>query len=460
VNLHGPVRAAENAGAGTAELTLSFEAWFEGAVAPSTHKIEVVRPKVVTKSEPISPRLVQSLVHPDRKAAISMLRYSTDGRRLAVAGYPSGITQIWDPAAGKELSRVDTPPGFRGTDDYVALTADWNTAFVPRDGRKVVRTEIDGEKRMMIEYDGEVQVYDMSTRKRRPPVKLAPGRGASEALVSPDGTRLITIEARSYDPKGAQFVPHAVVYRDLSRGGPPVELAAGFAMAAFAPDGKTFVLATSDRQNGAGRLRLFDSLTGTQKALLAEAPKANIFFPAFSPDGKRVAAEIREVPETASMIKTWDTASGKELAVLAPADPSIVLYPVFSPDGRFVTAITTKGAGHVWDAATGKMAVTHRFGEKGFTGAMAVSPDGRLAAAVGTQGAIARDFGRDPDPADLPQPHVVLYDLTTGKPVETLVCPSGVPGRAVFSPDGKTLAVGGSGAVHLFELAKRPGPNH
>jgi WD40 repeat protein len=457
--LHGPVRAVETADSGVAELAISFDAWFEGTVNPSTHKIEVVRPKTVTKAEPISPRLIQSLVHPDRKAGISMLRYSTDGRRLAVAGYPSGILQIWDPAAGTELTRVETPPGLRGTDDYVALTADWKRAFVPRDGRKVVSTEIDGEKRVTINYAGEILVYDMVSRKSRAAIKLAPGRGASEALVSPDGTRLITIEARAYDPKGAQVVPHVVVYRNLAGGGPPLELADGFAMGAFAPDGKTFVLATSDRLNGPGRLRLFDSQTGTQKALLAEALKANIFFPAYSPDGTRVAAELRQIGETGSVIKVWDALSGKELAVLSPAERSIVLYPVFSPDARFVTAITTKGAGHVWDAATGKMTLTHLFGEKGFTRAMAVSPDGRLAAAVGTPGLNARDFGRDPDPADLPQPHVVLYDLATQKAVETLVCPPGVPGRAVFSPDGTTLAVGGSGAVHLFDLTNRPGPN-
>ena len=201
MNLHGPVRAVESAGVGAAELTLSFAAWSEGSVAPSTHKVEVVRPTVVVKAEPVSPRLIRSLIHPDRKAIISLLRYSPDGRRLAVAGYPSGVVQIWDPAAGAEISRVDTPPGYRGTDDYVALTADWKTAFVARDGRTVSRKEVGGEKRTTIEYAGEVLLFDTATRKSRPSIALLPGRGAVEAVVSPDGTRLITTEAGSYDPK-------------------------------------------------------------------------------------------------------------------------------------------------------------------------------------------------------------------------------------------------------------------
>lgn len=454
MNLHGPVRAAESAKEGPATLTISLDAWKDGQVAATTHTVAVVRPKVDRKSESVSARLVRSLVHPDRKSSVTLLRFSDDGWRLAVAGYPSGVVQIWDPAAGKELSRVETPPGLRGSADYVALTADWSTMFVSIQGRKVVRTEKDGEKRVTIDYDGEVRIWDTATGKPRPSVRLAPGRGASEALVSPDGTKLVTIEARSYDTKGAQFVPHAAVYRDLSQPSEPIQLTDGFAMAAFAPDGKTFVLTTSNRRTGPRRVRVFDTLTGKERAVLAEEPKADIYFPAFSPDGTRVAAELREVGETGATIKVWDTASGKEIAVLRPTEPSVLLWPAFSPDGRFVSAGSIDGAGHVWNAATGKIILTHGFGEKGFTRKVVVAPDGQRAAAFGTPGLSGRDFGRDPDPDDLPQPRVVLYELATGKPVETLVCPHGVPGQAAFSPDGRTLAVGGSGAVWLFDVSQ------
>src|SRR5262249_34435718 len=158
---------------------------------------------------------------------------------------------------------------------------------------------------------------------------LAPNRGASEALVSPDGTRLITIEPKAFDAKGAKFVPHAGVFRDLAAGGPPVEFDDGFPMAAFAPDGKTFALATSDRGNGPGRLRLCDAGTGREAAILADEPNSNVFFPAFSPDGKRVAAEFRDLGETTSVVRVWDTASGKESPVLKPAGPSLTFWPTF-----------------------------------------------------------------------------------------------------------------------------------
>ena len=119
----------------------------------------------------------------------------------------------------------------------------------------------------------------MATGKQRPPVKLAPGRGATRVLVSPDGTKLITFEPRSYDAKGARHIPFAAVFRDLAGAGRTVELAMTYAMAAFAPDGRTFVLASSDREKGEGRLRLFNALSGKETSLLVNEPEGEHFLP-------------------------------------------------------------------------------------------------------------------------------------------------------------------------------------
>jgi WD40 repeat protein len=450
VNLHGPVWAAESAATGSAEVTISFDAWAEGAVAPSMHRVEVVRPKVVVKHEPVSRRLIRSLVHPHRKAEISMLQFSADGRRLIASGYPSGVIQTWDAASGKELSRVETPPGYRGTDDYAALTADWRTAFIPREGGNLVRTEVDGEKRYRTDYAGEVQVWDVGTGRIRPSIKLAPGRGTSQAVVSRDGTKLITVELRSYDRSQPQSA--SLVYRDLVGDGPPVELATGFATVAFSPDSRAFVLASGSDEKGLGKLRLFDASTGYQTAVLADDPKSQIYGPVYSPDGKRIAAGVMEVAGKASVVKLWDTVSGKELIVLKPPERSAVYSPAFSPDGRFVTTITGDWAGCVWDAATGGVVLKHGFGEKGYSHMVAISPDGRLAAVAGRLKSDSERSGDEPDPADVPQPLVALYDLAAAKHLETLACPPGYVGRAAFSPDGKTLAVGTCG-VHLFDIA-------
>jgi hypothetical protein len=65
-----------------------------------------------------------------------------------------------------------------------------------------------------------------------------------------------------------------------------------------------------------------------------------------------------------------------------------------------------------------------------------------------------QDRQRNPDPLEMPQPRVFLFDLTREVAPEEMVCPHGFIVSLIFSPDGKRLAVGGSGAVHLFDMTK------
>jgi hypothetical protein len=61
----------------------------------------------------------------------------------------------------------------------------------------------------------------------------------------------------------------------------------------------------------------------------------------------------------------------------------------------------------------------------------------------------------------MPQPRVYMFDLANvGAEPETIICPHGYVGGLAFAPDGRTLAVGGAGAVHLFDMTegRAPGP--
>ncbi len=85
-----------------------------------------------------------------------------------------------------------------------------------------------------------------------------------------------------------------------------------------------------------------------------------------------------------------------------------------------------------------------------------LSPDGKTLA-IGWMPKIENADELDaeaPDPSDLPHPRVLLIDLFGSTPPRELIAPRGYIGGLAFAPDGKTLAFGGCGAVHLFDLSK------
>src|SRR5207244_10985119 len=83
--------------------------------------------------------------------------------------------------------------------------------------------------------------------------------------------------------------------------------------------------------------------------------------------------------------------------------------------------------------------------------AVAFSPDSRWLAVVTRN--LPEDAKRDPSPEEMPQPRIHLIDSVTGEIRETLIAPQALPQSACFSPDGKTLATGGRGKVHLWDVS-------
>jgi WD40 repeat protein len=447
VNLYGPVRADESVGTGDATVKLSLD--WKGTTS-TTHTLRVLNPSG-GEPLPVSARLLRSLPHPDRTANLTRVCFTPTGTLFA-AGYPSGIVQLWDVASGKELRRIDSPRGYRGSRDYAMTPADFSILYVPIDGRKVHRTPSDPKKPFTIEFDGRVLVWDLATGKPRPALKPKPGRGVISAEISPDGKRLITVE-RMGNAAGSEAPPDKIrMYNTTSERS--WELGEGYGQAAFSPDGRRICLTRTARGGNSGASLVVFDREGKQLATLGRVKESGFSWPLVSADGKRlVVSESKGLINQPGTLRVFDLATEKEIATFRSSGDFPFLVPAFSPDGRLLAAADYDGQVTIWDVEKKAVIRKQRFEGRGMGLGLAFSPDGKRLA-VPARVKTDDDRARDPDPLDLPQPRVYVFDLTRDGPPEEIVCPHGWAGGVAFSADGKILAAGGAGAVHLFDMTR------
>jgi WD40 repeat protein/serine/threonine protein kinase len=194
----------------------------------------------------------------------------------------------------------------------------------------------------------------------------------------------------------------------------------------FFPD-RNILVTVSD----GGEIRLWDTATG--KELSSHNLPIKLSRAAVSPDGKVVAGSL-----DTDVVRLWDVASGKEKVALM-GDPTVQAL-AFSPDGKVLATGTPPGTVRLWDAATGKAFVrleparTDRNDPGGLRAgnlfaawgvgtdqSIAFSPDGRrLACATGEK-------------------IISVWDIESGKEVQSLLNPGGTVGIVTFSPDGRQL---------------------
>jgi WD40 repeat protein len=334
--------------------------------------------------------------------------FSADGKILAstiwdsqpVATEDGRTVHLWDPQSGKRLARLE------GHDAHVRSVA------FSRNGKLLAS----------ISPDGVIIVWDVATRKQ---------------------VRRIVDEIAVREFRGNRF--------------------GGNSRLAFSPDGATLLAWGAD-----SRLTLWDVETGERRSP-TEGHQNEVRSIVYSPDSRTLATGSYD-----RTVRLWDAGTGKGLRQFNTAR-QLVTQVAFSPDGKLLAAATDKDVTYVWDVAAGKE--LRRVGGRSVnlraTPCVAFSPvDGLLAIGgsdqmihigdpiAGKEVRTLRGKGHiglcsvafSPNGKLLASAHlssvIQLWDATSGKQLELLDRKmyseyAGIKALA-FSPDGKTIAVGGS----------------
>lgn len=429
---------------------------------------------------------------------LNSLAFSPDSRIVAYDD-EDGDLHLREIASGKELGLIHTSPSTTNQKEKDTYTQQATfspdgkyLAALKRDGVKIWRVA-DGQQVASLAAEGRALAFSPNGKylaaggepkyeagAQFSPVYLwnwadgrlvngfqATGSGLLALAFSPDGSRLLTATdelngtARVWDVNSGQEV--------ITLKGHQREVLA----VAFSPDGKTMATASEDQtvktwdsasgkerltfgHNNAsayslavsragdtiavgtsgGDIRLLDAATGQPKALL-KGHQAAVNSLAFSPDGKLLASGsgfdlVRDGNTFEDYtVRLWDLSSGKELYRLT-GHQGVVWAVTFSPDGKLLASAGEDRQIIVWDVATGQKNKTLSGSTFRELDSLAFSPDGKTLAVGG-----ASDFGSGKSPID-------LLDLASGKTILTLKGHKDEPVRALaFSPDGQTLYSGG-----------------
>jgi WD40 repeat protein len=208
------------------------------------------------------------------------------------------------------------------------------------------------------------------------------------------------------------------------------------------------------------------------KVVILEGHRFVVTWVAFSPDGKTLASSSRD-----NTVKLWDVGQGKLLATLEGHTGGVHAL-AFSPDGKTVATGGGDSTVRLWDVASGKNTATFKtVGHAADGGCLAFSPDGKALASSCHGGPVnlwnIDRAGPQPPPwrqitvkahtlsytskgrlltVEAFQGAIVVWDAVAEKKIATLEKP--IFNRstvATFSPDGRTIAMGGELEVQLWD---------
>jgi len=237
------------------------------------------------------------------------------------------------------------------------------------------------------------------------------------------------------------------------------KLCDGYVRPAFSADSATVIVRTYDQKTKTTMLRLFELATARELARTSHVLKGrSLQVGTVSPNGKFVAVYSYRTGQPLEVwlldAKTLDPLG--KFTTRGECNAPIWESGLFTPDSRYFVAVDREGTIFIWNLDEQKMQRTLSLDgtEREAAMSLAISPDSQTLA-IAWQKKYSEELIEASDQLSVdyfPQPRVTLIDLAGKAAARTLIAPNGYNWHVVFSPHGKTLAMGGVGAVYLFDL--------
>ena len=420
--------------------------------------------------------------------------FSPDGRYLANGGGLRGhALQIWEIATRQEVSRLDGPYDGRklrfSSDGKTLIGLDRRgsainkvdvetgkrsgvTAIEGRSREQLRRQRRSGSESYALTHDkiaiggmsGTITLWDATTGEKRStlrdirtqvpaPVPLV-GDGKlrlknQDILLRVDRTRHVFVLA--FSPEGTHLASGGkdlmVRLWDTTGTEPPIVLQkhSGWINAlAFSPDGGTLASGSADRT-----VQLWDTATGERLATLM-GHQSVVTALVFSPDGQTLASG-----STDGTIRFWRTETGEALPLRITGHTEWVKAVSFLEDGAVLASVDFSGVITLWDMRTLERTDIQTPGQGDMLSGVAFSPDGTRLASAAAIGGIHFDPGRGMSFATMRlDGFMKLTEVRTGRRLATFTSTTdgmGTDVELVFSPDGKTVALGGSENIRIWD---------